>query len=119
MWIIEHWAFVSWVIVAILSAVAAYWRVDKRLALSEQNLKSAVEKLESALKRMEDSRQSTVDSIKASMDEKFKNVRDDISRLEKKQDKYNTLQERTLRVEIEQKQQHDRITALENIARKN
>lgn len=99
MWLIDHWAFVSGLITFVFLAAAAYWKMDKRLSLIEQSITSFKE------------------TMPGSMDEKFKNVRDDISRLERKQDKYNTLQERTMRVEIEQHQHDARISALESSIR--
>lgn len=51
--------------------VGLYWKLDKRLALIEQK-----------------------------MNDKFEGVNQSISRLEVKQDKYNTLQERMMKAEF-------------------
>lgn len=47
-------------------------------------------------------------SLSKDMSYELKEIRADISRLEKKQDKYNTLQERTLRNEMEIKHLRER-----------
>lgn len=53
------------------TVIGLYWKLDKRLALIEQK-----------------------------MNDKFEGVKQSISRLEVKQDKYNTLQERMMKAEF-------------------
>lgn len=69
-----EWLSRNWfsILVIVAGGFGGYYQFDKRLALLEQNIENSLTML-----------------------------KEDIKRLEKKQDKYNTLQERTLRNETE------------------
>lgn len=69
-----EWLSSNWfsILVIVAGGFGGYYQFDKRLALLEQNIENGLTLL-----------------------------KQDIRRLESKQDKYNTLQERTLRNEVE------------------
>ena len=78
-WITTNWGFISGIGAVILIGLKAYYKMEKQIALLQQDISN-----------------------------KFDDIREDIKRLEKKQDKYNTLQERTLRNEMEIKHLRER-----------
>ena len=74
------WKLILEILTMFGTIIGLYWKLDKRLALIEQK-----------------------------MNDKFEGVKQSISRLEVKQDKYNNLQERTLRSEMEIKNIKERL----------
>ena len=78
-WITTNWGFIAGMGAVMLGGLKAYYEIEKQIALLQQ-----------------------------SMSKEFDDIREDIKRLEKKQDKYNTLQERTLRNEMEIKHLRER-----------
>lgn len=71
-WLIDNWGFVVGVAAVIGGGFKLYYTIEQQLALLQQSLSG-----------------------------ELKGIQKDIKRLEEKQDKYNNLQERTLRSEIE------------------
>ena len=95
-WIVDHSAFFYATVGLVIGALASYWKMEKRLALLETNMSNSFELLQK------------------SFSDQLEHVRNDLSRLEKKQDKYNNLQERTLRVELNHASLDSRVSRLEN-----
>ncbi|MBO4556014.1 MAG: hypothetical protein J5706_04575 [Elusimicrobiales bacterium] len=71
-WLMENWQFCLTVAGIIGGGFKLYYTIERQLALMQQSLTELKE-----------------------------DIREDIARLEKKQDKYNNLQERTLMTEME------------------
>lgn len=65
------WKLILEILTMFGTIIGLYWKLDKRLALIEQK-----------------------------MNDKFEGVKQSINRLEVKQDKYNTLQERMMKAEF-------------------
>lgn len=74
------WKLILEILTMFGTIIGLYWKLDKRLALIEQK-----------------------------MNDKFEGVKQSISRLEVKQDKYNTLQERMMKAEFKLNYLEDKI----------
>ena len=99
-WIINHSSFFYATIGVVVGALTAFWKMEKRLAMLEVNMSNSFEMLQK------------------SFNDHLEHVREDLSRLEKKQDKYNNLQERTLRVELSHASLDSRVSRLEDNLKK-
>lgn len=78
-WFVNNYGFIGWILTTITSVmvtvatvVGIYWKIDKRMGLTDQYMKIT-----------------------------FDNIQTEISRLEKKQTEYNNLQGRMLKAEID------------------
>lgn len=78
-WFINNYGFIGWILTTITSVmvtvatvVGIYWKIDKRMGLTDQYMKIT-----------------------------FDNIQTEIARLEKKQTEYNNLQGRMLKAEID------------------
>lgn len=71
-WLTENWGFIAGIAAVIGGGFKLYYTIERQLALLRQSLSG-----------------------------ELKGIQKDIKRLEEKQDKYNNLQERTLKNEME------------------
>ena len=78
---INAWKIISDIVLAILALAGIYWKMERRISVLEVRIQE----------RFDASQKETATTLQG--------IKSDISRLEQKQDKYNHLQERMIKLE--------------------